>query len=67
MSRKRDVLDRLKRDELLAAVDRLALEVSDRRVREGLVDALAGSRRAGLAKARELSQGMMPIGRIRLV
>jgi type I restriction enzyme M protein len=50
MSRKRDVLDRLKRDELLAAVDRLALEVSDRRVREGLVDALAGSRRAGLAE-----------------
>src|SRR5436305_15083500 len=50
MSRKRDVLDQLKRDELLAAVDRFVLEVSDRRVREGLVDALAGARRAGLAE-----------------
>ena len=64
MSQKRDVLDQLKRDELLAAVDRFALEVSDRRVREGLVDALAAG---GARRARQLSRGMMPLtGRIRL-
>jgi len=50
MSRKRAVLEHLKKDELLDAVDRFELEVGDRRVREGLVDALAGSRRAALAE-----------------
>jgi type I restriction enzyme M protein len=50
MRPKREVLGHLKRDELLVAVDRYGLEVPDRRVREGLVDVLAGSRRAGLAE-----------------
>jgi type I restriction enzyme M protein len=49
MSRKRDVLEQLKRDELLAAVDRFELTVEDRRVKGGLVEALAASRKAGLA------------------
>ncbi len=48
MSRKRDVLEQLKRDELLAAVDLFELPVEDRRVRSALVEALAGSRKAGL-------------------
>src|SRR5882724_1451339 len=50
MSRKRAVLEHLKKDELLDAVDRFELEVGDRRVREGLVDALAGSRRGAPAE-----------------
>lgn len=49
MPRKRDVLESLKRDELLAAADRLDVPVRDRRVRDDLIDALAASRRAGLA------------------
>ena len=49
MSRKRDVLDRLKREELVAAVDRFDLPVADRRVKTALVDVLAGSRKTGLA------------------
>jgi type I restriction enzyme M protein len=49
MPSKREVLEQLKRDELLAAVDRFGLGVDDRRVRGKLVDALAGSRKAGLA------------------
>jgi len=49
MPSKRAVLQRFKRDELLAAVDRFGLEVRDRRVRDQLVDALAGSRKAHLA------------------
>jgi type I restriction enzyme M protein len=49
MSRKRDVLEQLKRDELVAAVDRFELSVEDRRVKGGLVEALAASRKAGLA------------------
>jgi type I restriction enzyme M protein len=49
MSRKRNVLEQLKRDELLAAVDRFELSVEDRRVKGGLVEALAASRKAGLA------------------
>ena len=44
MPSKRDVLEHLKRDELLAAVDRLGLAVEDRRLKGGLVDALAGAR-----------------------
>ena len=50
MSLKREVLGQLKRDELLAAVDRFGLEVPDRRLREGLLEALTGSRKAGLAE-----------------
>jgi hypothetical protein len=44
MPAKRDVLEQLKRDELLAALDRLGLEVSDRRARAGLLEVLAVSR-----------------------
>jgi type I restriction enzyme M protein len=49
MPSKRDVLEQLKRDELLAAVDRFGLEVRDRRGNGNLVEALAGSRKTGLA------------------
>jgi type I restriction enzyme M protein len=48
MSRKRDVLEHLKADELRAAVSRLDVEVEDRRSRESLIEALASSRKAGL-------------------
>ena len=47
---KRQILEELKRDELIAAVDRYELPVADRRVRDLLVDALASSRRAKLAE-----------------
>jgi len=50
MPSKRNVLEQLKRDELLAAVDEFDLEVQDRRVRDQLVDALASSRKASLAE-----------------
>jgi type I restriction enzyme M protein len=49
MSRKRDVLEQLKRDELVAAVDRFEVTVEDRRSKALLVEALAGPRKAGLA------------------
>ncbi|MBZ0115892.1 MAG: N-6 DNA methylase [Sandaracinaceae bacterium] len=49
MVRKRDVLTQLKRDELLALVDRFEVPVEDRRSRDGLVEALAGSRKVVLA------------------
>jgi type I restriction enzyme M protein len=48
MRSKREVLEHLKRDELLAAVDRFELTVEDRRLRSELVDALGSSRRADL-------------------
>jgi len=48
MSWKRDVLGQLRRQELVEAVDRLGLEVLDRRVVDRLIDALACSRRVGL-------------------
>jgi len=48
MSRKRDVLEELKPDELRVAVDRFELPVVDRRVKGDLVEALASSRKAGL-------------------
>lgn len=48
MRSKREVLEHLKRDELLAAVDRFELTVEDRRLRSELVDALGRSRRAEL-------------------
>src|SRR5215212_7165990 len=53
MPSKRDVLEQLKRDELLAAIDRFGLEVHDRRARAGLIEALAGSRKAALASTLE--------------
>lgn len=49
MPTKRDVLQHLKRDELLAAADRFDLEVTDRRARAVTANALANSRKAGLA------------------
>jgi type I restriction enzyme M protein len=53
MPSKRDVLEQLKRDELLAAADRFELEIRDRRVRDEIVEVLAGSRKAGLAEVLE--------------
>src|SRR5262249_6125338 len=50
MPSKRDVLDQLKRDELLDALDQAGLEVRDRRVRDELIDALASSRKVPLAE-----------------
>jgi type I restriction enzyme M protein len=50
MPSKREVLDQLKRDELLDAADRIGLEVRDRRVRTELVETLAASRKAPLAE-----------------
>ena len=49
MTRKRRILEQLGRDDLIAAVDRFELSVSDRRVRSQLIDALASSRKATLA------------------
>jgi type I restriction enzyme M protein len=49
MPSKRDVLEQLKRDELLAAADQFNLEIRDRRVRDEIVAALAHSRKASLA------------------
>ena len=49
MPSKRQVLDQLKRDELIAAVERFELPVADRRVRDLLIDALGSSRKASLA------------------
>jgi hypothetical protein len=46
---KRDVLSHLTRHELLAVVDQFELEVPDRRVREGLLDAVGASKKATLA------------------
>jgi len=51
MPTKRAVLDHLKRDELLDLVDRFAIDVPDRRAKDGLVEALAASRKVALADA----------------
>jgi type I restriction enzyme M protein len=53
MAAKRKALETLKRDELLTAIDRFELPVTDRRVRDNLVEVLARSRRAGLAEILE--------------
>jgi hypothetical protein len=53
MPSKREVLEQLKRDELLAALDQFGLEVHDRRARAGLLDALASSRKASLIEVLE--------------
>jgi type I restriction enzyme M protein len=50
MPSKRVVLEALKRDELLEALDLFELDVADRRVRVQLIDALSGSRKARLAE-----------------
>ena len=48
MPSKRDVLAHLTRDELLAVADRFELPVADRRARDGLVEAVASSKKATL-------------------
>lgn len=48
MPTKRAILELLKRDELLVAVDSFSLEVSDRRSKAGLIEAVASSRKATL-------------------
>ena len=50
MPSKRDVLTNLTRNELLAVVERFDLTVDDRRVKDGLVDAVASSKKASLAE-----------------
>jgi type I restriction enzyme M protein len=51
MVSKRALLELLSRDELLAAVDLFGVEVSDRRGKDGIVDALVASRKVSLAQA----------------
>jgi type I restriction enzyme M protein len=60
MPSKRDVLGHLTRDELVAAADAFELTVGDRRVRDQLVDAVASSKKAGLADV------LAPLSRDRL-
>src|SRR5262245_35323555 len=48
MPHKRDVLQILTRDELLAVVDRFELSVADRRAKDGLIEAVAASKKATL-------------------
>jgi type I restriction enzyme M protein len=50
MAQKRDILQLLSRDELLAVVDRFELSVADRRVKDGLVETIASSNKATLAE-----------------
>jgi type I restriction enzyme M protein len=49
MPSKRDVLSVLTRDELLSIVDRFELSPPDRRAKDGLIEALAASKKATLA------------------
>ena len=49
MTRKRDILSHLTRDELLSAVDTLGLEVADRRAKDPAIEVLAASKRASLS------------------
>ena len=48
MPSKREIITLLKRDELNEVVDRFELDVADRRAKDGLVEAVAASRRASL-------------------
>jgi len=50
MPSKRDILAQFSREELVAVVDQFELEVPDRRKRDGLVEAVAASKRATLAE-----------------
>ena len=54
MPSKRDVLASLTRDELLDALDRCGVEVTNRRGKDGLVDALSASHRARLSEILEV-------------
>jgi type I restriction enzyme M protein len=49
MTRKRDILSHLTRDELLSAADTLGLELTDRRAKDPAIEALARSKRASLS------------------
>jgi len=49
MTTKREVLQQLSRDELLAIVDSFDLEVADRRARDPLVEAIAHSKKATIS------------------
>lgn len=60
MPTKRQVLETLNRNELLAVVERHQLEVADRRVRDQLLDAITASRKVALADA------LAPLSRDRL-
>ena len=60
MPSKRDVLAHLTRAELLEAADLFELTVGDRRVRDQVVDAVASSKKAGLAEV------LAPLSRERL-
>ena len=46
MASKREILDHLTRDELVAVVERFGLDVADRRAKAGLVEAVAASKKA---------------------
>ena len=50
MTKKRDVLVHLSREELLAAADRLGVELPERRAKEPIVEALTASRKAPLVE-----------------
>src|SRR5208283_2532137 len=50
MPSKREILQLLNRDELLAVVDRFALSPPDRRAKDGLVETVAASKKATLAE-----------------
>jgi type I restriction enzyme M protein len=50
MAQKRDLLQLLARDELVAILDRFQLEVADRRAKDGLIEAVAASKKATLAE-----------------
>lgn len=50
MPQKREVLQLLSRDELVAAVDRFELSVTDRRAKDGLIEAVAASKKATLVE-----------------
>lgn len=60
MSRKRQILELLTRDELLVALDAYEIEAADRRAKVGLVDALSRSKKASIAEILE------PMPRVRL-
>ena len=48
MPSKREILALLTRDELLGVVDQFELEVPNRRAKDGLIDAIAASKKATL-------------------
>ena len=67
MSRKREILELLTADELRALADRFALELTDRRAKDGMVDALSRAHRVKLddaltdyprARLKELCRGL---------